>query len=115
MIAAFTGCHDVVPIMAAAAVARKDVIQCQVARLLATVLAGEAVSQEDIAARETALRPRAANEVNQADDGRNFENGGGTMEITAAVLDDLGFAAIDQYESAPDVADVQRLVVLIQY
>jgi hypothetical protein len=81
--------------------------------LLAAVLAGEAVAEEDVAAGEAALRSRPADEVDEADDGGDFVERGWAVEVTSAVLDDLRFTAIDQYESAPDVANVQRLVVLI--
>ena len=88
-------------------------VERQVARLLAAVLAGEAIAEKDVAAGQATLRARSANEVDKPDDGGDFEEQRGAVEITAAVLDDLGFTAIDQNESAPDVADVQRLVVLI--
>jgi hypothetical protein len=91
------------------------VVQRQVPRLLAAVLAGEAVAEEDIAAGEAANRSRSANEVDEADDGGDFEEQCRAVEVTAAVLDDLSFAAINQYESAPDVANVERLVVLVEH
>jgi hypothetical protein len=90
-------------------------VQREVARLLTAVLAGEAVAEENVASGEAPLGAWPTDEVDQADDGGDFEDGGRAVEVTPAVLDYFGFTAVDQYESAPDVADVQRLVVLIQY
>ena len=106
---------DIRPLVRTAAVAWEDVVQRQVTCLLAAVLAGEAVAQEDIAARQSALRPRSANEVDKADDRRDLKERRRTVEVTATVLDDLGFTAIDQYKSSPDVAHVQRLVILVEH
>jgi hypothetical protein len=89
------------------------VVERQVSRLLAAVLAGVAIAQEDVAAGEPSLRSWSADQIDEADDGWDLEKRGGAVEVTAAVFDDLRFTAVDQYESAPDVADVQRLVVLI--
>ena len=113
VVAGLAGRDDVRPLVGAAAVAREDVVERQVSRLLAAVLARVAVAQEDVSAGEAALGTWSTDEVDEADNRGDFEERGGAVEVAAAVFDDLGFTAIDQYESAPDVADVQRLVVLI--
>jgi hypothetical protein len=78
-------------------------------------LAGEAVTEEDVAAGKTALGPGSADEVDEANDGGDGVEGSRGVQVTAAVLENLRLAPVDQYESPPNGADVQRLVVLVEY
>jgi len=57
------GGHNVLPIMAAPAMARQDVVQRQVSRLLSTILAREAVAKENVPASKTAVWTRSSDEV----------------------------------------------------
>src|SRR5689334_18982993 len=50
----------------------------------------------------------------QADDARRAINGRGRADVVVVVLDDLGLLSEDEAEGAPDVADVQRLVIGIE-
>jgi len=63
VVARFAGRHDVLPIMAAPAMAGQNVVQRQVSSLLAAVLAREAVAEENIAAGKTAVWTRSSDEV----------------------------------------------------
>ena len=114
VVAALTGRHDVLPVVPAAAMAGNNVIQSQVASGPAAILALELVAKEDVSPCEAPLRPWPADQVDEADDGRNLENRGDAVEVTAAVFDDLRFTAIDKYERPPNIADVQRFVILIE-
>ena len=115
MVTSLTGGDDVIPLMAAAAVSRQDVIKGKFLGSLAAVLATELIAEEDIAARQAALRPRAPDKVDQPDNGRNGEGRTRAMEIASAVLQGLGFATVDDDDRATNGADVKRLVVLVEY
>jgi hypothetical protein len=77
-------------------------------------LALELVTEKDVSPGEASLGPWATDQVDEADDGGNLEDQGGGVEISAAVFDDLGLTAIDKYERPPNIADVQRFVILIE-
>jgi len=113
VVAQLAGGHDVLPIVATPTMAREDVVQRQVSRLLPAVLTGKAIAQENVATGKTPRWSGSADEVDQPDYRRDLEDRGWTVKVSAAVLNDLGLATVDQYESAPDVADVQRLVILV--
>jgi hypothetical protein len=98
----------------AAPVPGQDVVQGEIARLLAAVLAHEVVSQEHIAAGEAALGPRAPDQVDKANDRGDLELRGGAVQVAAAVFDDFRFAAVKQDESPAYVTYVQWLIVLVQ-
>jgi hypothetical protein len=113
VVAGLAGGHNVLPIVATSPMAGQNVVQRKVACLLAAVLTGESVAEEDIATGEASGWAGSADEVDEPDYGRDLEDGGWTVKIAATVLNDFGLSAVDQNESPPDVADVQRLVVLI--
>ena len=73
------------------------------------------IKQEDVAPRQATLRSWAMDQIGEADDGGYLEDIGGAVQVTAAVFDGLRFIAAKQNQSAPDVADVQRLEVLIEH
>jgi hypothetical protein len=95
-------------------VPRYDVVQGQVARLPAAVLAGIAVALEDLLTTEAHLRSGSLDHVDEADDGRQSEDKGGAAESPSALLQHLSLASVKQDEGSPGVADVERLVVLIE-
>jgi hypothetical protein len=91
------------------------VVQRQVAlAATAAVLAREVVAVEHLAPGQPHLRPGALDQVDQPDDGRQVEGVVRRAQEARRMLEDFRFAALDQNERAADVADVQRLVVLIQ-
>ena len=106
VVARLAGGHHVLPVMAAPAMPGQNMVQRQVSRLLPAVLTGKAIAQENVATGKTPRWPGSADEVDQPDYRRDLEDRGWTVKVSAAVLNDLGLATVDQYESAPDVADV---------
>ena len=94
--------------------ARHDVVEGQVVRLPAAVLAGVPVAGEDLAAGELDPRPRAADQVLEADDGGRAVLGPHRPDHLVVVFDHFGLLAEDEAEGPRQVTDVQRLVVLVQ-
>jgi len=114
VVARLAGRHEIVPRVAATPVAWHDVIESEVRRLPAAVLAGVAIAVEDLAARELHPRSRPPDQVLEPDDGRGVELRRGCPDDLVVVLEDLGAFAEHEPKGARQVADVQRLVVLIQ-
>lgn len=114
MVAGLARGHDVLPVMPAATMAGEHVIQGEVASGLTTILALELIADEDVPPREASLWSWPADQVDEADYGRDLEDEGGGVEVAAAVFDDLRFTAVDKYERPPNIADVQRFVILIE-
>ena len=117
-VAGGAGGDEVFPGVAAAAGAGDDMVEGEIGSGRAAVLAGVAVACEDFAAGEAHDGARSADEVDHADDagdgilgGDGAEQGGGAIEV----VDHFGLAALDEHEGAAHVADVQRLVVLVEY
>ena len=111
-VAGGAGGDEVFPGVAAAAGAGDDVVEGEVGSGRAAVLTGVAVAGEDFAAREADHGSRAADEVDHADHagdgefgGDGAEQGGGAVEV----VDHFGLAALDEYECAAHVADMQGL------
>jgi hypothetical protein len=98
----------------AASVARKYVVEREVTGVLPAVLALKPVAQEDVAARQAALRSRSADEVDEADYRRDLVDDGRAVQVAASVFQYFGLAAVDKYKRPLDVTDVQRFVVLIE-
>src|SRR6266550_2409794 len=73
MVARLAGRDEVLPGVAAAAMARDDVVEGQVVRLAAAVLAGVPIAGEDLAARQLDARSGPANLVLEPDDRRGAE------------------------------------------
>jgi hypothetical protein len=82
--------------------------------MLAAVLTGIVVAAEYLLAREAHLWPWPLDHVYQANDRRQQEGVAGAAEIAVPVLQHLRLASIDQHKGPPGVADVQRLIILIQ-
>ena len=114
VVARLAGGDEVLPGVAAAAVARHDVVEGQVVRLAAAVLAGVPVAREDLAPRQLDARPRPADQVLEADDGGRAVLGPHRPDHLVVVLDHFGLLAEHQAEGARQVTDVERLVVLVQ-
>ena len=91
-----------------------DVVEGQVVRLPAAVLAGVPVAREDLAARQLDPRPRPADEVLEPDDGGRAVLGPRRPDHLVVVFDHFGLLAEHEAEGARQVADVERLVVLVQ-
>jgi hypothetical protein len=60
VVAGLAGGDDVPPVVLAAAIAGEDVVEGEVSRAASAVLAGVAVTQEDVAAAEASLGPRSS-------------------------------------------------------
>ena len=114
VVAILAGGHYVLPVVLAAPIAGEDVVQGEVSRLASAVLAGVAVTQEDIAAAETSPGPRPSDYIDQANNGWDFKNEGGATQIAPPVLQHLGFASVHQDEGTTSIAYVERLVILIE-
>src|SRR6185369_11008939 len=105
---------EVLPGVPAAAMAGHDVIERQVVALAPAVLAGVAVTGEDLAPAELDPRPGPADLVLEPDDRRRVIFGTRRVDDLVVVLDDLGLLAEHEPERPRQIADVQRLVILVQ-
>jgi hypothetical protein len=114
VVAVLAGGYHVVPGVLAAPIAREDVVQGEVSRLASAVLAGVAVAQEDVAAAEASAGARSSDYVDEANNRGDLKNEGGATKVASPVLQHLGLASAHQDEGAAGVADVKRLVVLIE-
>jgi hypothetical protein len=96
--------------------ARDDVVdRQQLAAPNAAVLTGEVIPEEDLFPSKARLQVRPLDHLNEPDDRGAADGLGWRAEIAGPVLEDFGFAAVDQDDGALLVADVEWLVVLIQY
>src|SRR5205823_2597686 len=114
VVAVLTGGDEVLPRVPAAAVAREYVVQRQLTRLPAAVLARVAVAYEHLAPGQAHLWTGPLHEVHEADDRRKQEDVARAPEPTVAVLENLRFPPVEERERAACVADVDRLVVLVK-
>jgi hypothetical protein len=113
-VAGDTGADDVFPGVLAAAVARHDVVEGQLAALHAAVLAGVPVPVEYLVTGHFPLAVRALDHTRQADDGRQLDGLADSADVTDAVLQHLSFALEDEDDGAAGAADGERLVALVQ-
>ena len=100
--------------MFAATMARHDMVDREMVRLDATVLAAEIVATKNRATRKLDPRSRSAHLMRQSNDGWKRKRGGRRVDVPAAVHDNFRFAANEQHHRAMRVAHIQRLVVLIE-
>ncbi len=113
VVAALAGAHQVVPGVRPGLAARDYVVEGEVARAYAAILAGIIVADEYLFAAEAGARVRSPDEVLQADDRRAVYLEGGRPHDLVVKLQHLGLSAQHQNESAPDVAHVERLKILV--
>jgi hypothetical protein len=92
--------------VSAALVPWHDVIDGQIAPLLAAVLTRVAVAHEDLAARQAHLRPRTLDHVDQTDDRGSGEGFDGRAEEALGMLQYLRLALVYEDEGASSVAHV---------
>src|SRR5512143_2968623 len=90
-------------------------IERQVVPALSAVLAGVVVALEDLLARQLHHGARPLHVVREADHRRRGEGKALARDDVAVLLDDGRFLLGEQHDSAPDVADVQRLIVEIEH
>src|SRR5512143_2602335 len=89
-------------------------IERQVVPALSAVLAGVVVALEDLLARQLHHGARPLHVVREADDGGRGEGEALAGDDVAVLLDDGRLLLGEQHDSAPDVADVQRLIVEVE-
>src|SRR5258707_4323176 len=115
VVAAAAGADQVVPAVAAAAMARDDMVQSEIAGADAAVLAGVMIANEDLAAGEPHARSRPFDHVHQPNDRWPREEPIGGADGDFGVFEHLSLAAVHQDQSSACVAHIQRLVVLVQH
>src|SRR5205814_867588 len=113
VVAVATGAHQVLPLVAAAAMLWHHVIQREVLGADPAVLAGMTIPQEDLTPRQPNPGPRTFDQVVQANHGGDVPGAGGRMQNGAVDLEDLGLATVNQNQGAPRMANVQWLIVLV--
>ncbi len=89
-------------------------VQRQGTGVNAAVLALVVVSGKHLAPREPAAMQRALHEVDQPDHRGLGEQGVRAVKVATALLQGFGLAAAQQRHRSPNVADIERLVVLIE-
>ena len=115
MIAAHTSANHVVPRVRPFPPARQDVVQRQLPGPLAAVLAGIAVSVEHRLARKSSPHYGTLHHIDQSDHRGSGEQIGHTSNVAAPILYEFGLPSPYQRQRASHVANVQRLVVLVQH
>ena len=89
-------------------------VEREVVGLAPAVLARVAVAAEYLAARQLHARPRPANHMLEADDGWRAVLDPRRPHHLVVELDHLGLLTEEEPEGPWQVADVERLVVLVQ-
>ncbi len=83
-----------------------NVIDREIPTLLATILAGVIVANEDFTAGEFDSRTRSPDEVDKPNDSRRREFSRRRANHRAVNLKNFSFAVDDEDDGTPDVADV---------
>src|SRR4051812_15657017 len=109
MITRFAGRDEVVPGVRTTTGARNDVIDRQISALLAAILAGVIVANEDFAPGQFDARSWTLDEIDEANHSRRFELSRRRADHRVVNLENLCFAVDDEDDGTPDVTDVERL------
>src|ERR1035437_7879162 len=115
VVAGLASGDEVLPAVGAAAVARHDVIEGEVAGLAAAVLAGIAIAAENLSARQLDPRPRLTDLVLEADHGGRAVIRPRRPDQLMVVFEHFCSLPEHQPEGARQIAHVQWLVVLIEH
>lgn len=89
-------------------------IDRKVMRANAAILAGVMIADEDLAAREFYPGSGTPDEVPQTDDRGSGVHVARSCDAGHVLLEDIGLPTDDQNERTPDIANVERFVVLVQ-
>jgi len=100
--------------MLATLAARHDMVERQVARDSAAVLARVAVPREHLGARQAPFVLGTPHALRQADDRRDGKRSGDAVDHAAAVLNQLGLAAEDEHDGVAGPAHIVGLEALIE-
>src|SRR3990172_10138148 len=100
--------------MPSAAVARHDVVDGQVAAVGSAVLADVPVAGEHLSSAELDSRAGPSDQVDQANDRWGGDRQGRGVDHLVVSRNQLSLVGAEQVEGAPDVTDVERLVVLVE-
>lgn len=115
MIAWNAGANDVLPNVGPTSVPRYHVVQSEGFGLPAAVLAGGPIPVEHFPPGQLPLNQWPLNHVQQANDGGQYNRVADTANLSTAVLQRLRLALGQQHNGTTAVANVQRLVVLVQH
>ena len=115
MVAGDASCHYVLPGVRAVSGSWLDMVNGEVLALNTAILTGESVSVEDCAPRKLALHEGFFDHVMQADDRRDGVRLPDCVNVSLSVREQFSFPDTDEYHRPLDVADVERLVVLVQH
>jgi hypothetical protein len=91
-----------------------DVVQGQLLGALATVLAREAITQEDISPREAAIEVWPSHQTKEADNRWHRHHHARGAKGAPTVLHQLGLAAVQEDQSTAHSANVEGVVVLVE-
>jgi len=107
------GGYQVPPAIISPSMAWNDMIDGQLARGSAAVLALVVVPAEDFALAEPDTRPGALDHVSEPDDRRARDERPDCAHISTPIQDKLGLSREKEPQRAPGRADIERLVVCI--
>ena len=105
---------DILPNVETASRAWDDVIDGELSTPPAAVLAGVIVANEDFPPRKLDPGTWTANEVVKPDNRWHDVNSPGSRNYFRVLLEYFGFATQDKNERAAHIADVERLVILVE-
>ena len=110
-----TRADHVVPGVGAMPPARNNVIQSELACLLTAVLTGESVPIEHGLPGKSAAHHGPTHHVDKADYGRRREYIRNALDVAATINYELRLAPPDQNHCASHIADVERLIILVEH
>ena len=90
-------------------------IQCELACLLTTVLTSESVAIEHGLPGKSATHHGQTHHVDKANYRRRREQIRNALDVAATIDYELRLASPDQNHSASHIADVERLIVLVEH
>jgi len=114
MIALWAGCYDVQPGVRTANVAWDDVVDGEIIHLSAAILAGVAISAQNLLAYQTNGRSGAMDHLMQANDRRTGKVSLSSTHRTATIQYEGGLFGEHQPQGAMHVANVERLKIGIE-
>lgn len=109
------GADHIFPCVLAAAEPRYDMVKRELPRLATAILADVPIAGKDLGAGQlTRYTEWTLYEVRKADDRWDGEFPVRCVHEPGAVFQHFGFALVNEHDGAPDVADIERFVVLVQ-
>ena len=107
--------YQIIPGMSTSEEARDNVVYGEFPGLAPAVLTGVIVPDENLSSAQSPLHARALDEVSKADYRGHAYRRGSAVNNIRVILQYFGLASPEHDDRPPRPADIERLVVLVQY